>query len=212
MKKTVLVLLCMLFAQTWLKAQGFEKGNFVIDAGLGLGFYDVSDNNPKNSDGGAAAVVVPVGIEYGISNVFGISLYLLPQSYISNQDSANAAQGLNLGLSLNVHVYNGKSSTILAKLGVGGSGFAYQENKPNQEAIDVRGGGTNFFIGLQWRKYFGNHFGIFALADYSFHNIDAIEYNSGPNKGNKLKLADPVEDYAIAIRGLNTQVGLTVKF
>jgi hypothetical protein len=192
-------------------SQGFEKGTFAIDAGLGLGIYRTQSNEPNSKEDGAGAFLIPLSFEYGISNRIGAGLYFTPQSYISNPDSSNAATGLNIGILLGLHLYNGKKSTILARLGFGGAGLTYSENKPGQPQNSIRGGGTHFLIGGQWRTYFGNHLGLFLGFDYNGTSLSPFEWSSGTLSGTKLRTVDG-KDFRLNLRGTQTTIGLAVKF
>ncbi len=208
--KKILITACLLyFLVQSATAQGFDKGTIAIDLGTGLGLYTATSNDKANADNsnGAGAVLVPIKVEYGISKRFGIGLYGDPQAYISDPDSSDAASGFNIGIFTAFHFYNGKSSTAFARLGVGAGGLRYERTKDGV-TNSVRGGGSNFFLGVGYKKYFGKFIGFFICMDYQASSLNRFE----DDKGTLLKVNSPVENLTIGISGVNTTLGLTVKF
>lgn len=209
MRKRLVMAILFAISSPFLFAQGFDKGKIAIDLGAGLGIYGLNSNdkaNPDNSSG-AGAWLIPVRAEYCLTKRFGIGLYADPQFYISNPDSGDAATGLSIGLLTAFHLYNGKSSTLLARLGVGGAGLRYERTK-NGVTESVRGGGTNILLGLCYKKYFGDVAGFFVSMDYSATSLSRFE----DEKGTLLKVNNPLENFTLNMRGVNTTLGLALKF
>ena len=209
MQKKFFIVMLLAMSSKLVFSQGFDKGTFAIDLGTGLGIYTVKSNDkgvPDNTNG-AGAWLVPIKVEYGISKRFGIGLYGDPQSYISNPDSGDAATGLSIGVFTAFHIYNGKSSTLFARLGLGAGGLRYERTK-NGVTESVRGGGSNFFLGVGYKKYFGNVLGFFVCMDYAASSLSRFE----DAKGTLLKVNNPQENFTLGVGGVNTTLGLTVKF
>src|SRR5690606_19657701 len=84
--KALLLIVVISSLSNQLFAQAFEKGNWNIDLGVGVGAYATTTtltipfpflgNISRTTNDGAVSTIVPIGVEYGVSNRFGIGLQL----------------------------------------------------------------------------------------------------------------------------------------
>ncbi len=196
------ILFLLLFLPSITSAQSFERGDFIISAGVDLGVYDTEGFEPGDSIknlGDAMSGVIPIGIEFGLTNNIGIGFQFRPNSYASNKDSSSA-KNTDFSLMLNYHFLRTESFNLQLGVKYGLSNFNYT-NKIDLGEFNATGGhlqldlGANFFI--------GDHFGFNVHAGYN-----KLSYKNGEIEdvlGNK-------SDYELYLKGANIGAGIQFKF
>jgi hypothetical protein len=199
MKRILLLLILLPFISN---AQSFERGDFILSAGIDLGIYNTEGFDPvaeiKNTDN-AVSRIIPIGFEYGLTNNIGIGLQAGLNKYASDKDSTSASN-TDISLLLNYHFL--RTSFFNMQLGIkyGLSKFNYK-NKIDLGEFNATGGhiqavaGANFFP--------GEHIGFNAHAAYN-----SLTYKNGEvedNSGNK-------SDYELLLQGANIGVALMIRF
>ena len=183
-------------------AQSFERGDLIFSAGIDLGVYSTEGFNPadtiKNTDA-AVSTIIPLGLEFGLTNHLGIGFQVRPNSYASNKDSSSA-KNTDFSLMLNYHFLRSRFFNMQIGLKYGFSKFNYT-NKIDQGEFNATGGhfqadlGANFFP--------GKHIGFNVHAGYNY-----LRYNNGKIEdilGNK-------SDYELYLNGANIGAGVLLKF
>lgn len=93
-------------------AQSFEKGNKIINAGIKISIYKVSNSDSQNDeDDGAASYTIPVGFEYALSNRFGLGAEVGICNYFTGENASTGtiaeANSFDLLINGNFHRISG---------------------------------------------------------------------------------------------------------
>lgn len=196
------ILILLLFLPFFSIAQSFERGDVILSAGIDLGVYSTEGFDPvadiKKTDG-ALSRLIPIGVEFALTNNFGIGAQLRLNSYAGNKDSSSAKNN-DYSLMLNYHFL--RSTVFNMQIGVkyGLSDFNYT-NKINEGKFDAKGG--NFQLELGANIFPGEHIGFNVHAGYN-----KLSYKKGEivsNQGDKT-------DYELYLTGANIGVALLIKF
>ncbi|REJ81312.1 MAG: hypothetical protein DWQ44_09670 [Bacteroidetes bacterium] len=195
------ILLVLLFPAI-ANSQSFEKGNIIISAGIDLGMYGTVAEDPvnaiKNTDG-ALSTVIPIGVEYGLTDNIGAGIQFRPNKYFSNEDTSTASN-FDASLMLNYHFLRTENFNIHIGIKYGLSGFKY-DNKINQEQF--KGDGAHFQVDVAANFFPWEHIGFFAHLAYN-----QLRYKDGRIEDTNGKL----HDYELYLNGASVGVGLQVKF
>jgi opacity protein-like surface antigen len=193
------------FSLTSAHSQSFEKGNIIGTAGVGIGIYSGSSNAPDV--GGAVPVVIPIEVEYGITDRFGAALTYQYGSYLSDDSITNSARTHNIGANGYFHFAVKEKSNLYAKVGLGYSNFGYKQEDSNGITNGVKAQGIWYNFGLGWRKMFGNRVGFFLNADWTITPL----WNFKGDDGNVWQTGNPPENVKITFSGLEVKAGIVVK-
>ncbi len=243
MKKITLTFLAFSFFATGINAQdkSFQKGTIAVDLGIGFAVYGTKSHEEYNSQvwngtsfstvrikkdttDGAASTIIPVSVEYGVTNWLGVGARFGYSKYIANADSTNnnikpTVRGLDVDLVLNFHLVKTKRFDMPINLIVGYSKFNYKANNPNTSPVGfpdngnsmAKDNGLNYGISLVPRIYFGDHIGMFFNIGYMGYYYPSITFsdnsdsnlNDNNNQDQKFKLKG---------NGFNLGIGLIGKF
>jgi hypothetical protein len=242
MKKIILAISLFSSLITASKAQddkAFHKGTMNVDLGIGFSVYGtksheeydaqvwngtsiVTERIKKDKNDGAAATIIPVNFEYGITNWFGLGARFGYSKYIANGDSTNnnikpTVRGLDADLLLNFHLVKGKHFDMPLQLMFGYSNLKYKANNPNTAGVGqpdngdaiLKGGGLNYGIELVPRIYFGKHIGMFfnvGYMGYSYNNL-IVSNNSDSNLND-----NDNHKFGLKGNGFNIGLGIVGKF
>lgn len=231
MKKQFSILALSLFFVISAVAQdkAFQKGNFLIRVGGGFAAYKTKTHNEydaygwtgsgfgkirvkKDTTDGAASLMIPVTLEYGITNWFGAGLRGAYSKYYANADSTNnntkpTVGSFDIGVMMNFHLIKTVHFDMPLTLLVGYSAFTYKANDPaNSMAKD---GGYNIGVGLNPRIYFGDHVGMFFDLNYVSYHYPSMQFS---NSSNSDLNATNNQVYKLSGNGANVGLGLLVKF
>lgn len=231
MKKINLTIAAVVLFSTIVKSQdkAFEKGNIIIDLGVGIGVYGTKIHQEYNEDrfnlvtgfetvrvkkdttDAAAAVIYPLRFEYGITNWLGIGARIAYSNYFEEKDTVNnykpKVYGIDADLLLNFHLIKTKRFDMPVCLSVGYSNIKYQAN----DAFDsqAKSNGLNYGISLVPRIYFGDHVGMFFNIGYAGYNYPNLIFSNN-TESNLNEDSDML--YQIKGNGLNLGLGLITKF
>ncbi len=195
-----------IFYSSIANSQSFGQGSLTGAIGIGIGIYGTNTNNTSGENSGTAAWLLPIEVEYGLTDKFGLGLIYQYGGYLTDQDSSEAGTTHNIGAHGYFHFMVKEKSTLYAKAGIGYTNFTYENNQGGGN-FKVGGGGVWVNLGLGWRKMFGERVGIFFSADYSIMPINKFK----DDNGDVLQTNFPPEDFRITIHGLDLKTGLVIK-
>jgi hypothetical protein len=210
MKKIILVFSVISLFVNVSNAQdkAFHKGTINVDLGIGFAVYGTKTHQEydtkqwngtsivdvrikKDTNDAAASTIIPICVEYGLTDWFGIGARFGHSKYVANADSTNnnikpSVRGLDADLLLNFHLVKGKHFDMPISLMVGYSNFRYKANNPNTAPIGssdngdamAKDNGLNFGIALVPRIYFGEHFGMFFNLGYMAYRYPSIIFSN----------------------------------
>ncbi|HNS12162.1 MAG TPA: DUF3575 domain-containing protein [Bacteroidia bacterium] len=195
-------LFLLLFIPLFTSSQSFEKGDFIISAGIDLGIYGTEGFNPKdkikNVDN-ALSGIIPIGIEFGLTDHFGVGAQVRINNYASNKDSSSAKNN-DFNLFLNYHFLRNTFFNMHLGIKYGLSVFNYT-NKIDLGEFNANGG--NFQAELGANFFPGEHIGFNVHAGYN-----KLSYKNGEIKDIQGKKTD----YELYLKGANIGLGLMLKF
>jgi len=168
-------------------AQVNQKGTFHLGLGVSAGghatqyvqnitidIFGVPITSRTEENDGAATVLFPIDIQYGIAKPVSLGLFVEPGSYL---DSSNTrSNGLVLfGFQPRAYIINHDRFTWMGSLQIGSAGLRIKdtENGQNTEAL-YRGPFFGLSSGVGF--YFGEHIGLQLHARYMSTTFDLKEY------------------------------------
>lgn len=220
--KKILLTIAAITALTNMNAQdkAFEKGNVCVGLGIGLGVYGTQLHATStygnvtvedDTTDGAISTIIPLTVEYGVTNWLGIGLRGAYSNYFTERDSITGYKekttSFDADLMLNFHLIKSKRFDMPIVLTIGYSNFKIKNNDPiNSMAKD---NGMNFGIALNPRIYFGDHIGMFFNVGYVGFAYNSLEFSndmdSNLNDNHNTK-------FSLKGNGANLGLGLIVKF
>ena len=225
-------------------AQATKPGDINIDIGIGFGLYGTSqsntykitadingvpfsDSNTRDTTDGAASTVIPINIEYVLSNKFGAGLDITYNNYFIDSDDreyTDNVRAYDFGLKFHYHPLSSDVYDLVIGLGGGISMIKWNFNSVFDPSSGIystasSASGTGFYWNLDIKNkfYFGNHFGMFLSMGYKGYAYPSIGrdnseleavFNSIPGVSNT-KVED---DLNWKLNGANIMIGLAVKF
>lgn len=198
-----------------LRAQALEKGDFDVKAGLGFGVYSLSSNEFEDNSGAGIAGLINVSGVYQFSNAFSAGLDFERNGFATDQDSNQRARSLNFGFVLNYNLLNAEKNVIQPFLQFGWSNFTF-DNYDQGDYVQSRG--SYFQLGLTWKHYFTDGFGMFVNASCPWYSYNEFQNSKGQTyeiSRNTGTLSNPdVETrvFQVHMMGLNVRTGLAFKF
>jgi hypothetical protein len=243
MKKTLVTIAAVAICINSVKAQdkAFKKGDIVVDLGVGFAVYGTKNHNEYNSrvwngtsistvritedtTDATASSIIPISVEYGITNWFGVGARFGYSKYIASSDSTNnftkpTVRGLDADLLLNFHLVKTKRFDMPLSLIIGYSNFKYKANNPNTNPANLpdngnamaKDNGLNYGISLVPRIYFGDHIGMFFNVGYMGFNYGSITFSN--NSDSNLNDDDNQDQlFKLKGNGVNVGIGLVAKF
>jgi hypothetical protein len=214
MKKLSLLIIISLLSGFAVKAQCFKTNNIDISLGAGLGVYATTTNDTSAKKDGAAALIIPISIEYSFSKAFSAGLFFERNGFIRGTDSAttstpkdslNSATSLNYGIKGTYRFVCKEKNALYLFFKLGASDFKYTDIKSSNYA---KSQGLYYQLGLGWKHYFGKNIGMFIDAAYAGYSYNKIYDKTGivmRTNGNS-------EDFKIKLSGANLNLGLSIKF
>jgi hypothetical protein len=221
--KKLLFLLPVLFLLPFqnIKGQAFQKGNFNIDLGIGFGAYKTTTKFQFDFFGspititeedGAASAMIPLSLEYGISNKFGLGLEFGACNYAIDdstedvngtmiENNTESVKSRDVLLFCNFHLLDAEKNDLFIGLGIGSSSvvWTFKDNS----TYEYSGRGGLFKLYIKDRLFFGEHVGMLFNLGYT-----SYVYNDMKTSDNNAIL----EGLKWNVRGLNMGVGLALKF
>lgn len=151
-----------------LKAQTFQFGTVVADAGVGFGIYGVRAYSPinKQEHSGIAGVgtLPSVDVEFGLLRLIGVGVHYRRGTYGSY--SNGEIRGTDICGMINIHLANKKDKFDLI---IGAAyGLSSMKTPSNlTESLIAKGGIIR--IQVAPHLYFGKHIGMFFRVAYNKH-------------------------------------------
>jgi len=217
--------------------QAFQKGNWNVDVGVGLGAYatqttisvpiPILGTITSTANDGAASVMVPIGVEYGISNRFGLGVQLGFSNYFIDdstevknpltgqetgemqENNTESVKSVDFALKFNFHLLEAEKNDLYVGLALGGSSITWQwkdvDNNNNSSQVEtLSGSGSYASLYITDRIFFSDRFGIFFNLGYTVYNYSQVNSSSSSNSViNSLKWN---------AKGVNIGTGLALKF
>jgi hypothetical protein len=188
MKKTIyslLIILSFLMMNNNSNAQAFQKGNMNMDIGLGFGAYGTTTTTftidflgipiTVTDEDGAASFMVPITVEYGVSDRIGIGFQLgFANYFIDNEDSTETTESVrsvDFALKFNFHLLNSDKNDLFVGLGIGGSSVNWRD----LSGEEFTGTGSIFTLHITDRIFINDNVGILFNLGYTGYNYSKIE-------------------------------------
>lgn len=199
-------------------AQINQKGTFHLGFGVSMGghatqyvqnttinIFGVPVTTRTEENDGAATVLFPIDIQYGIAKPVSLGLFVEPGSYL---DSSNTrSNGLVLfGFQPRAYIINHDRFTWMGSVQVGSAGLRIKEteNGRNTEAL-YRGPFFGLSSGVGF--YFSDHIGLQLHARYMSTSFDLKEYQQN---GTSIDLS--AVDAELNTTGFALQASLALRF
>ena len=177
------------------------QGRIGLHTGVGFGIHLLSTNQIADKDVGGLTGNLRLGVDYGFTNWLTGGLVLFRNGFATDKDCNERASIGGVGVYAHFNFARRPKTTWYAGFGLGVSGLTY-ENFNNQGKATTSGSYQTLYLGF--RRYFGDHFGIFVQAGASGYNYKELKYNSS--------LLNNATDkkWEMLISGMEIQAGLAV--
>jgi len=180
-------------------------GRFNVAVGTGFGIYNLSNNQVGEKDGGALSGNFHLNVDLGILPSLTTGITFFRNSFATNKDSNEAANLGGIGLYAHLNFAKRPKTTWYLNAGFGGTVFTYQ-NFNNNGKVSASGGYA--FAGLGFRRYFGDHIGVFTEVNMTGYNYNQFKYDSSTSLKNQVLKTPSGNDYGIALCGAELKFGL----
>lgn len=207
---------CLMFLSVGFSKAGDDKDKFVtggrlnLAAGTGFGIYNLSNNQFGDKDAGALNGNLHLSLDYGLLPSLTAGISLFRNGFATDKDSNEAATITGLGIYLHYNFARRPKTTWYLNGGFGGSTFTYANYNNNGE---IRGSGGYSFLGLGFRRYFGDHFGLFSELNVTGYNYDQFIIQSDDrNLKNQVFKTTNGNDFGLALAGAEFKFGLVYAF
>lgn len=193
-------------------SQSFEKGNFLISAGVGIGYYGtksfINGEQQKNEDNTAGNINYPITVQYGVSDKFSLGIKIQPANWGDDPDDNYEATNKSGMFALlgEYHIKNTGKSDLYTRLSVGAITWNQTKTAPGEKQ-ENKYTGINFRPSLGYRLYFGNTIGLYWDIAYSYYGMKLKEASFN---GDDFDLSST--ELEIKTSGIEvTFIGVTVK-
>lgn len=164
---------------TQLLAQCFEKGNKIIETGLGFTYLKYQSYAPdfeEKDNSEAANFNLPIAFEYAATNRIGVGLQLDIVNYFTERDTIKnaiaTAKSFDIAAEFNFHWLKKNKTDLYSGLAVGISSFKYEDNSTDEAEFKATGGTFRFTV-IGARFYISDHIALgtyFNTVGYSYKN------------------------------------------
>lgn len=214
-------------------AQSFQKGNINVDIGIGFGIYGTSQTftntltfggvttlDKSDTTDATASRVIPINLEYGLTDKIGIGLDFTYGSYFINDSdkvSLESVKAYDFGPRLNYHLLNSNRNDLMIGVGIGFSTISWDFNSVDitnpLEPELASGAGFYWTLGLTDRIFFSDHIGILFNLSYKGYTYSKIEYELTPEAQQILTNANATfnQEFKWQLNGANIGIGLAIK-
>jgi hypothetical protein len=190
-----------LFSSIAFAQEKFATGaRFNVSAGTGFGIYNLSNNEAGKPDGTALSGNLQAAIDYGFLPFLTVGVAAFRNGFATNKDSSESARIAGIGLFAHLNFVRRPKATWYLSAGLGGTGFLYQ-NYGRRGKVTSTGGYA--FAGLGFRRYFGDHFGI-----YSEINVTGYNYDKFTDVSDSVLKTPSDNNYGVALSGAEVKFGL----
>ena len=243
MRKIIFLIVFVLCVQhNTVQAQAFEKGDVILELGVGFGIYGTQQKSTTNlsftvagiiplsnlethdTTDGAASLMIPISFEYAISNKFGIGADLTINKYFideKDRDKLKSVGGTDFGIKLNYHILNSNKNDLFVGLGLGLSSinWKYKLNPSEEVYIEsASGSGSYFSLGIADRFYFSEKIGMLFYVNYKAYNYSDLDVDISQEALNYYEQQFNVTNVNFTqeldwiLKGVNIGFGVTYKF
>lgn len=176
MRFAILASLLLLIPCSLLHSQD-RQGSLKADLGIGIGVYtgtvtetDANGNTIEEKDT-ATASLVPIRLEYGLTDWLGAGIVVQPSDFIANPDLPDHikvdTRGLQVGLYANYYFVNKATFESHLHLGFGAGRIDQdRENLQSDNEAQTHFTGTDLQLGAGLRWYLIGPVGIFVDPRY----------------------------------------------
>jgi hypothetical protein len=243
MKKITTICLAIITILTFnneVSAQAFQKGTINIDLGIGLGVYGTSQTRTLeqtatvniaslpsdfldskrtwDTTDGTASTVIPLSIEYGISDKIGIGLDIIYNNYfINDSDKVNlkSVKAFDFGPKFSYHPLNSDFYDLSLGLGLGFTTIAW--DVASIAGQDYKGSGFYLNIDIKNKFWFSEHIGAYLNVGYKGNFYSAISRDTSSDEANweainGVSNVTIKDEFTWTMHGANIGIGLAVKF
>lgn len=204
----------LLFTCFATHAQYNRKGSFHVALGVAVGGHRteyvqtstilgvpirVEDND------GAATVLFPIDVQYGVAKPVSLGLFLEPGSYLdSNATRSNSL--VLFGFQPRGYIINNDRFTWFGSLQIGSGTLRINDTEAGV-AEESRYAGPFFGLGSGVGFLFGEHLGLQAHLRYMGSTLELTEYSKG---GSSVDLS--AVEAELSTTGFSLQASLTFRF
>lgn len=158
-----------------LCAQSFEKGNKIINAGIKISIYKVTNSNEDDDgDGAAISYTIPIGFEYAVGKSIGVGAEIGICNYFTSEDSITGvtpkANSFDVLLKGNFHWLKSSRVNMSSGLGLGISNFTYKSNDDFESVFKSTGPYIRISL-IDFKVYFTKNFGMTAIIGVPIMNF-----------------------------------------
>lgn len=214
MKKVFLVFTSFLLTSATF-SQVLVKGVIDVHTGLGFGIYSLKSNDYEDNTGGALPGLFNAGASYQITDGFFLGLDYERNGFATESDSNEKAVSQNFGLTGGYNFLNKEKNALQVFLTVGTSRFRY-DNFNSEDYITSRG--TQVQLGLTWKHYFGETFGMFMNFSIPYYSYNEFSNSKGDRyEVGRVVTVNGIPEYEskvfqLTMSGVNFRAGITLKF
>lgn len=183
------------------------SGRVNISAGTGFGLYNLSTNQFDDPDNAALNGNLQLAADLGFIPLLSGGIMLFRNGFVTDKDSNDRATIAGLGLYAHLNFARRPKTTWFLTAGVAGTIFTYENFNSKGK---VSGKGSQVFAGLGFRRYFGNHVGIFTEVHMTGYNYNQFIYKSDQNLKDQPLLTSSGNKYGLALAGAEVKFGLII--
>lgn len=221
------------------QTQPFQKGNWIVDAGVGFGNYVTTlktettyynnqyNNNPiygsslEGASDPMGSIIIPVKIEYAISNRFGVGLKFGQNNFLVNNNdiyNTSSIRSRDFGVRFNFHLNTNEENDLFIELILGSSNIKWLYNDfSNSNLSSLKGRGEYISLGFNDRFYFTNHVGLllyFNITRYYYQKLTPTYVSNPQTQTNPpYNTTTYTTNYInFDMIGVNFGIGFTLKF
>jgi len=236
------IVLSILMINNNSQAQAFKKGTINVDLGIGYGLYRTSSshteertatvdpstglpsnflnyNRTRDTTDGALSTVIPLSLEYGLSEKIGVGIDITYNSYyIQDSDKVDlkSVKAFDFGPKFNYHPLNSDFYDLVFGLGVGFTSIKWNA-AATSNSDDYSGSGFYLNLDIKNKFWFSEHIGAYLNLGYKGNFYSAINRDTSSDELDleSLSYVSNVtikDEFSFNLHGANIGVGLAVKF
>jgi len=194
-----------------VSASGQDKfstsGRINISVGTGFGLYNLSNNQYGDPDNAALNGNLQLAADLGFIPLLTGGVMVYRNGFATDKDSNERATIAGLGLYGHLNFARRPKTTWFLTAGIAGTIFTYENyNKKGK----VSANGSHVFAGLGFRRYFGDHVGIFSEVHIAGYNYNTFRYKTDQDLKDQTLITSSGNKFGIALAGAEVKFGLIV--
>jgi len=221
------ITIALLMINNFANAQAFQKGNINIDLGIGFGAYGTKSTFTTTSNGvsisdsetdGAASTLVPVQIEYGVTDRIGVGFLFQYNNYFINDSdkvSLDKVSCVDFGLNFNFHLLNSDRNDLFVTAGLGMSSISVDYTSLASLFVESYGGtGVYYGLGITDRFFILDNVGLLFNISYRGYSYSALEAEFTPDAKTIIANSSSTftQELDWSFSGVNIGTGIALKF